>query len=58
MQLNELRINSDEELELWKSQWNGTDPIPADVNRYMQEVVLPRHNKLMNDIIESLESGL
>lgn len=48
MQLNELRITSDDELEAWKKTWNGTaESVPEAVHRYMHEVVFPkRENKL------------
>ena len=39
MKLNELRINSDQELDRWKSQWNGVDEVPAEVLEHEREVL-------------------
>ena len=55
MKLNELRINSDQELDRWKSQWNGVDEVPAEVHRYMQEVVIPRSDAKIQNLLTTVD---
>ena len=50
------KITTDEELEAWKTTWDGKSPIPPEVNEYMLTVVLPRmnaeHAPFMNSIFK------
>lgn len=55
MKLNALRINSDQELDRWKSQWNGVDEVPAEVHRYMQEVVIPRSDAKIQKLLTTVD---
>ena len=55
MKLNELRINSDQELDRWKSQWNGVDEVPAEVHQYMQEVVIPRSDAKIQNLLTTVD---
>ena len=42
--LNEYQqeIKNDDDLNRWKSTWDGVSDIPSNVVKYMNEVVLPR----------------
>lgn len=47
--INELKQNpifiaDDEELEAWKSSWDGKSYPPPEVIRYMLDVALPRQD--------------
>ena len=56
MNLNEykLQINSDEDLEKWKSTWAPGKPIPQEVTRYIKEIVMPRIDKENKEFINSI----
>jgi hypothetical protein len=42
--LNEYQqeIKNDDDLNRWKSTWDGVSDIPSNVVKYMNEVVLPQ----------------
>lgn len=44
MNLNEykLQINTDEDLEKWKSTWDGISMPPPEVINYVRSIILPR----------------
>ena len=55
-QINEYHqeIKNDEDLERWKSTWDGMSEIPEEVNQYMRMVVLPRIAKQRSEFINSI----
>lgn len=54
--LNEykIEIKNDEDLAKWKAVWNGIGPIPEEVHRYVNMVVLPRITEKNHTILSSL----
>ena len=54
--LNEykIEIKNDEDLAKWKSTWNGIDPVPEEVHRYMRMIVLPRIARQNSEFINSI----
>jgi hypothetical protein len=54
--LNEytLEIKNDEDLERWKSTWDGISEPPKEINHYMRTVVLPGILKENSEFINSI----
>ena len=55
MQLNELRITSDDELEAWKKTWDGVSIPPTYVQEYMQQKRVEMHNRY-NRFVKSIQN--
>ena len=49
-----LDIKNDEDLERWKSTWDGKSDLPKEVERYMRAVVLPRIDTRLSDILAEI----
>lgn len=47
-----LKITSDEELDAWKSTWDGVSNPPKEVYEYMTNVVFPREQEFSDRLMK------